>query len=108
MKLIRKNLIRLPVLALLATAVNSLGRLWGDMKPTSYKDGDIIDVHVGRLWSSVYVPLPYDFYSLNWCPSKAGHEYDGGYNRIYQNHYSHNDEANTNLHESPFEYKVGF
>ena len=83
MKLMRKKSLGLPILALLFTAVNSLGKLWGDLKPRSYKDGDKIDVHVGRLWSAVLSPMPYDFYSLNWCPSTAGHEYDGGYNRMF-------------------------
>ena len=108
MKLMRKKSLGLPILALLFTAVNSLGKLWGDLKPRSYKDGDKIDVHVSRLWSAVYAPMPYDFYSLNWCQSTAGHEYDGGYNRMFKNHYSHNDEANSNLHESPYVYRVGF
>jgi len=97
----------LVALTVLVTSVQSLGKLWGDLKPKSYKEGDKLDIHVGRLWSAVAAPLPYDFYSLNWCESTAGHKYDGGYNRMFKMEYGHNDDANLNLHESPYTYEIG-
>lgn len=78
------------------------------MKPRSFKDGDELNVHVGRLWSAVAAPMPYDFYSLNWCDSTAGHTWDGGHKRQNKMTYDHDDShANENLHESPFSFKIG-
>ncbi len=54
----------------------ALGRMWSDLKPRSYNVGDKLDIHVGQLWSFTNSPVPYDYYSLNWCDSKAGHTYD--------------------------------
>ena len=102
----RKICAYLPVLTLLIRNIAALGKLWGDLKPQSFKKGDKIDVHVGRLWSAVLAPMPYDFYSLNWCDSTAGHKWDSGYNIKFENSYQH-DERNENLHESPFMYTVG-
>ena len=106
MKLMRKSL-ALPVLALLINSVNSLGKMWSDLKPKSYREGDELEMGVSRLWSSVRAPLPFDFYSLNWCESTAGHKYDNGYARVFNEHYDHNDEATENIHESPYSIKIG-
>ena len=77
MKLLRsKFLAFLSASTLQIEAVQALGRLWGDLKPTSFDKGDPVDVHVGQLWSSVVGSLPYDFYSLKWCDSTEGHMYD--------------------------------
>lgn len=45
------------------------------MKPKNYKDGDILDIFVGQLWSA-HSSVPFDFYKLDWCQSTAGHVYD--------------------------------
>ena len=55
--------------------------------------------------------LPYDFYTLNWCASVAGHTYDEEKYKEKQkserngkiNDYGVNDK----IHESPYEYTVG-
>ena len=91
--------------------VEALGQLWGDLKPTSFDKGDNIDVHVGQLWSLVVGTLPYDFYTLNWCDSVAGHIYNESKFKEKQkrerngkiNDYGVNDK----IHESPYEYTVG-
>ena len=67
--------------ALLISSTQGLGRFWGDLRPRSYKKGDVLDIKVGRLWSAVAATMPYDFYSLNWCDSTAGHSWDGGHKR---------------------------
>ena len=45
------------------------------MKPASYQEGDVLDIHVGQLFSSQN-SVPFDFYALNWCESSSGREYD--------------------------------
>ena len=94
-------------LPILLGGVKALGKLWGDVKPRSFDKGNKLDIHVSRLWSAVAAPMPYDFYTLNWCDSTAGHSWDGGYNRKFKNHYSHNDLATENLHESPYTFEIG-
>ena len=53
------------------------GKLWKHTKPRSYKKGETLDIKVGQLYSRRVATEPYDFYSLNWCDSVGGHEYDG-------------------------------
>ena len=95
------------LLLALSTEVAALGKLWGHMKPTSFKNGDVIDVHVGQLWSLVIGTLPYDFYSLRWCDSLAGHQYDSTLLKEKKTYDSSNDSVNARVHESPYAYKVG-
>ena len=87
--------------------MSALGRFWSHLKPTSFAKGDVVDIQVGQLWSHVREFLPYDFYSLKWCDSTAGHIYDGEKYKNKQSYADNNDSVNTIIHESPFQYKVG-
>ena len=91
--------------------VEGLGRLWGDLKPTSFEKGDALDIHVGQLWSSVVGLVPYDFYSLKFCDSVAGHVYDSDKLKdkqfVERNGIVNDQGVNDRLHESPYQYTVG-
>ena len=98
-------------LTLQMPGVEGLGKLWGDLKPTSFDKGDAIDIHVGMLWSAVVGLIPYDFYSLKWCDSVAGHVYDAdklkNKHLVSRNGKVNDQEVNDRLHESPYQYTVG-
>ena len=81
--------------------------MWSHLKPTSFAKNDEIHVHVGQLWSLVQAEVPYDFYSLKWCESTAGHEYDSTLLAEKKSAYDKNEHVNRRIHESPYEYKVG-
>ena len=51
--------------------------------------------------------MPYDFYSLKWCDSTAGHSHDGTLLADRKSAYDNNERVNGNIHESPYEYWVG-
>ena len=87
--------------------VQGLGKLWSHMKPTSFEDGDVLDIHVGQLWSLVRGTLPYDWYSLRWCESTAGHTYDNKYLTNKETYAENNDSVNERIHETPYIYRVG-
>ena len=87
--------------------VHALGKMWSHLKPTSFDKGDTIHVHVGQLWSLVRGTVPYDFYSLNWCKSTAGHEHDGIAFEDRKSAFDNNEDVNSDIHESPYEYWVG-
>ena len=93
------------------SGVEGLGRLWGDLKPTSFRKGDAVDIHVGQLWSAVVGLIPYDFYSLKWCDSVAGHVYDSDKlkdkDKVERNGKVNDQDVNDRLHESPYSYTVG-
>ena len=74
--------------------------MWSPLKPTSFNEGDIIDIHVGQLWSLVLGTEPRDFYSLNWCESTEGHQYDS--NALEEGAGIQNDDVNRRTHESPY------
>ena len=95
------------LLSLNIGGVHGLGRLWDDLKPRSFKSGDQLDVHVGQLWSYVVGALPYDFYSLEFCESTEGHQYQSGILKDEKTFADNNDTVNTKLHESPYQYWVG-
>lgn len=76
------------------------------MKPTSFKEGDYVDIHVGQLFSLVIGgALPYDFYSVRWCDSVKGHQYDSSI--LAENKTVPEEEINERVHESPYSYRVG-
>ena len=50
---------------LLALTANSKF-FFEDLKPKSYRNGDVLDIHVGQLWST-HISVNYDFYTLDWC-----------------------------------------
>ena len=88
--------------------------MWGDLKPRDYKEGDKIDIHVGNLWSPTEMDVPFDYYSLNWCPSKRGHSYDKDHiddRRKEVNHARENEgdipKFVHNRHEGAITYEVG-
>ena len=90
--------------------VCGLGKLWGDLKPTSFNQGDPVDIHVGQLWTLVVGVIPYDFYSLKWCDSTEGHMYDESKlkeKKPKNNHKVNDYGVNDNIHESPYQYTVG-
>ena len=60
--------------ASLATSANAIF-FFQDMKPKSYKRGDVLDIHAGQLWTAKS-SVQFDYYKLDWCPSTKGHEYD--------------------------------
>ena len=105
--MIRSVLIFSALSALLCQRVEALGKLWGHLKPKSFSKGDPIDMHVGQLWSLVAGTLPYDFYSLRWCDSTEGHQYDNTLLRQNKTFDDNNDDINTIIHESPYTYTVG-
>ena len=86
--------------------VMGIGKLWGDLKPTSFDQGDVIDVHVGQLWSLIVGTLPYDYYSLKWCDSTAGHMYDDtklkDKSTTKRNGKVNDIGVNDKIHESPY------
>ena len=92
---------------LCASTVDALGRMWGDVKPNSYKYYDKLDIEVGKLWSRVEGALPYDFYSLNWCDAdKSQNNKDTiAYNpaRIQSLEMS-NDDVHDDLHHTDMYY----
>ena len=96
---------------LLMQSVKGLGRLWGDLKPTSFERGEPVDIHVGQLWSSVVGLIPYDFYSLKWCDSTAGHIYDQeklkDKDKVARNGKVNDLGVNDHTHESPYQYTIG-
>ena len=79
---------------LLTGEVQALGKLWSHMKPTSFEDGDVLDIHVGQLWSLVRGTLPYDWYSLRWCESTAGHTYSNKYLATSEAYADNNESVN--------------
>lgn len=87
--------------------VNALGKLWGHIKPPAYKDNDELSVKVGQLWSLVAAIQPYDFYSLNWCQSKAGHVFDELKFKNKDHYDSDNHDINNKVHDSPYTWTVG-
>lgn len=100
-----KNLTLLTLTAsLLSGQGQALGKLWSHLKPTSFNKGDLVDIHVGQLWSLVRGTTPFDFYSLNWCDSSKGHTYD---ETLLQEGITYEDTVNDYVHESPYSYKVG-
>ena len=102
----RSLILNLLVAATLTNKTWALGKLWSDVKPTSFKEGDNVDIHVGQLFSLVIGgALPYDFYSVRWCDSVKGHQYDSTI--LAQNKTVSEDEINERVHESPYSYKVG-
>ena len=97
--------------ALQLADVQAIGRLWGDLRPTSFAKGDVVDVHVGQLWSAVVGSIPMYYYSLPWCDSTEGHQYDSKFMDVKKvipkngkvNDYGVNDW----IHESPYQYTIG-
>ena len=99
----------LVVATTLSGQAEALGKMWSHMKPTSYSEGDYVDVHVGQLWSLVRGEVPFDFYSLNWCDSTASHSHNGKtrYDKEVSNIATENSDVNRFTHESPYSYKIG-
>lgn len=87
--------------------VNALGKLWGHIKPPAYEDDDELSVKVGQLWSLVAAIEPYDFYSLNWCQSKAGHVFDELKYKNKDSYDTDNHDVNNKVHDSPYTWTVG-
>ena len=40
------------------------------MRPASYQEGNVLDIHVGQLFSNSS-SIEFDFYTLNWCEKSA-------------------------------------
>ena len=70
----RNNLIY-AVFALTFTIESALAFSLPHIHPKAYHRGDNLDILVGQLVSS-HMPVPFDFYKLNWCDSVANHTYD--------------------------------
>jgi|FrelakmetLWP11LW_1041352.scaffolds.fasta_scaffold85661_1 hypothetical protein len=65
------NLAPLILLGLTST-VNA--NIFQDIRPRSYRDDSILDIHVGQLYSPFYTKS-YKFYYLNYCASTNVHHY---------------------------------
>ena len=63
----KRNLV---IAAMAAASANAIF-FFQDMKPQSYKDNDILDLHVGELWSKKS-SITYDYYDLPWCNKNEG------------------------------------
>jgi hypothetical protein len=50
---------------------------------------------------------PFDFYSLRWCESTAGHTFDASIYDEKKHFDTDNHKVNTVVHDSPYTFTVG-